>query len=115
MRMSKGAVGVVLALALIAAACSSKDTTTTPPQQAAVAITGFKFLPDTVKVPRGSTVTWTNNDTAPHTATVDSGTEFASANITTGTTFSHQFLTAGTFNYHCAVHATMAHAVVIVQ
>ncbi len=115
MRVSAFGVGAVLALALVVAACSSKDSTTQPPQQAAVAITGFKFLPDTVKVPVGSTVTWTNNDTAPHTATVDAGTEFSSPHITQNGTFSHQFTTAGTFIYHCAVHAVMAHAVIIVQ
>jgi plastocyanin len=115
MRVTAVGMGAVLALALTVAACSSKDSTTQPPQQAAVTISGFKFLPDTVTVPRGSTVTWTNNDTAPHTATVDSGTEFASPHIAQNGTFSHQFTTAGTFSYHCAVHASMAHAVIIVQ
>ncbi len=115
MRVRGRAAGVVLALALTVAACSSSDKTTSPPAQNAVSITGFKFVPDTIRVAQGSTVTWTNSDAATHTATVDSGTEFDSGQLTTGASFSHQFNTAGTFMYHCAIHASMAHAVVIVQ
>ncbi len=115
MRVTAVVLGAVLTLGLIAAGCSSSDKTTAPPQQATVTISGFKFAPDTVRVTKGSTVTWTNNDAAPHTATVDAGTEFDTGHITTGNSASHQFNTAGTFTYHCAVHAAMAHAVVIVQ
>src|SRR3712207_9522603 len=37
----------------------------------AVAIQNFSFSPGTVTVNVGDTVTWTNNDEAPHTATAD--------------------------------------------
>lgn len=116
MRSKFAGFGAVLVLALVVAACSSsKDSTSAPPQQVSVAITGFKFLPDTVTVPKGSTVTWTNNDTPAHTVTSDNGSELASGNVAKSGTFAHQFMTAGTYTYHCAIHATMPHAVVIVQ
>ena len=39
-----------------------------------VEIRGFKFVPDTLAVAPGDTITWTNRDLAPHTATsVDEG------------------------------------------
>ena len=37
----------------------------------AVAIHRFAFEPATLTISRGDTVTWTNRDTAPHTATAD--------------------------------------------
>ena len=36
-----------------------------------VEIKGFAFNPPTITVPAGTTVTWTNQDAAPHTATAD--------------------------------------------
>ncbi len=34
-------------------------------------IKAFKFVPDTLKVRVGDTITWTNHDIVPHTATAD--------------------------------------------
>lgn len=39
------------------------------PVEHAVTITGFKFEPETVIAAPGDTVTWTNTDIVPHTAT----------------------------------------------
>ncbi|OED42459.1 hypothetical protein AB833_07450 [Chromatiales bacterium (ex Bugula neritina AB1)] len=36
-----------------------------------VEITGFKFVPATITVKAGDTITWLNKDIAPHTATAD--------------------------------------------
>ncbi len=36
-----------------------------------VDIADFKFGPETIEVATGTKVTWTNSDTAPHTATAD--------------------------------------------
>ena len=54
----------------------------------------------------GSTVTWTNDDSAAHTATADDGS-FDSSSIAPGATFSQAFDTAGTFAYHCSIHPNM--------
>lgn len=34
-----------------------------------VSITGFKFVPETISVSPGDTITWSNEDIVPHTAT----------------------------------------------
>jgi plastocyanin len=66
-------------------------------------IVGFKYgaAPATVKV--GTKVTWTNLDTAPHTATADDNS-FDSGNLQKGDAYSFTPQKAGTFDYYCALH-----------
>jgi plastocyanin len=81
---------------------------------AAVEIKDFAFNPPTLEVAVGTTVTWTNNDTAPHTATQNpSGSGFQSGRIDNGGTFSYTFDTAGTFDYFCEFHPNMTGTVVV--
>ena len=72
----------------------------------AVTIANFAFGPASLSVAAGTTVTWTNNDSAAHTATADDGS-FDSSSIAPGATFSQSFDTAGTFAYHCSIHPNM--------
>ncbi len=106
---------VVLVLAV--SACTTPSATTSgggnaPGGAAAVAITNFAFNPATITVKVGTTVTWTNNDSAPHTITADDGS-FNSGDIGQGKTYSHTFSSAGTFPYHCTVHPFMKATVVV--
>ena len=78
------------------------------------------FIPSTVTIPMGGTVTWENGDTAAHTATGGSATEgpsgvFDSSLIMAGSSFSHTFEDAGTFDYFCMVHPWMAGTVIVVD
>jgi plastocyanin len=78
----------------------------------AVTIANFSFQPATVTVQVGDSVTWTNQDGAPHTATADDGS-FDSGTLSQGDTGSHTFDTAGTFAYHCEIHPNMTGSVVV--
>jgi plastocyanin len=82
----------------------------------AVDIPGHSFSPADITVPVGTTVTWTNHDKDPHTATNDDGSAvtFDSGMLTTGKSFSFTFSTAGKFPYHCTFHSEM-HGTVTVQ
>ncbi|KAG9067083.1 hypothetical protein KI688_012996 [Linnemannia hyalina] len=71
-----------------------------------VTIKDFKFVPQVVNINPGDKVTWTNNDSADHTATADAGS-FDSGLIATGKSFSHTFTTAATLSYHCTIHPYM--------
>ncbi len=75
-------------------------------------IKGFTFIPDTITISRGDTVTWTNLDSVPHTAT---GDDFDSGNLAKGQSWSHTFNIAGTFAYICTIHPYMHGEVVIVE
>lgn len=77
-----------------------------------VAIDDFAFVPATVTVRVGTTVTWTNRDEEPHTVAAGDGT-FHSPGMGTGATFSHTFTTAGTFDYVCSIHPMMHGSVVV--
>jgi len=79
-----------------------------------VAIKGYAFSPSTLTINVGDTVTWTNEDTAPHTVTVTNGpVKFDSGNLAKGQSFSYTFTVAGTYGYYCAVHPDMVGQVVV--
>ena len=73
----------------------------------------------------GTTVTWTNNDGAPHSVAATDGPStgakttglFDSGNLGSGQTFSFTFDKAGTYYYDCTLHAAQAsmHGTVVVQ
>jgi len=71
-----------------------------------VELNGYKFVPDTVTVKAGTTVTWINKDNAPHTVTADDGS-FESGSLGNSQSWSKTFDKAGTFTYHCSIHASM--------
>ncbi len=88
-------------------------TRTRPRTTVQVAIQNFAFSPRTLTIAPGDTVVWTQQDSAPHTVTSDTGAWTASADLGSGQTFSHTFTTAGTFPYHCAVHPNMTATIVV--
>jgi plastocyanin len=91
-------------------------TETAPPEvtnaqnTASVEIKGFAFNPASITVKKGTTVTWKQQDSAPHTIT---GTGFESGNLAKGQAFSHTFNDAGTFDYHCSLHPSMKGKVIV--
>jgi len=100
-----------------AAAAATTDTTnpgSAAPAAGAVAVSiaNYAFDPATLEVAAGTTVTWTNNDTVPHTVTA-TDKSFDSGNLAPGATFSHTFATAGSFEYICQYHAAMKATVTV--
>ena len=76
------------------------------------------FIPHTVTIGVGETVTWENTDNAAHTATGGSAVDgpsgvFDSSLIMTGGSYSNTFDTAGTYPYLCMVHPWMQGTVVV--
>ena len=89
---------------------TSTNTTTPPASTADVNIQNFAFNPAVLTVKAGTTVTWTNNDSATHQIKSDT---FNSAGLSRGQKFSHQFNSAGTFNYSCAIHPSMTGQIIV--
>ncbi len=91
------------------------DAGEAPPGDAvAMDIKNFKYGEPELAVPVGTTVTWTNQDGAPHTVTSDDGGKTVqSGTLNTGDTFSYTFEEAGTVTYHCEFHAQMKASVVV--
>jgi plastocyanin len=72
-----------------------------------VAIDYFSFSPQTIVVPVGTTVTWTNHDNVPHVVTSANNRFNKSSVLKAGETFSNTFVTAGTYSYFCSIHPQM--------
>ena len=92
---------------------SNPAPNTTPPHES-VSIVNFAFSPTTITIKAGTTVTWTNNDSTPHTVTSDIGS-FTSQTLQTQGSFSHTFNVVGTYSYHCRIHPSMHGTVVVTQ
>ncbi|HET7702654.1 MAG TPA: plastocyanin/azurin family copper-binding protein [Candidatus Limnocylindrales bacterium] len=91
-----------------AAASPSALGTCAPADDGAVAtvtvrIASFAYSPETVEAKVGDVVTWTNEDGAPHTATLEDGS-CTTDTLTTGSSGSLVFSVAGTYSYKCAIH-----------
>ena len=74
---------------------------------------GFAFSPATLTIAKGTTVTWTNTTTAPHTVTSDNNAFTGDSDIEPSNTFQMTFNTAGTFTYHCEFHPYMKATIVV--
>ena len=83
------------------------------PAPVTVKIDNFAFDAQTITVPPGATVTWINDDDAPHTVVAADGKSFRSRTLDTGETFSFTFASAGTWDYFCSVHPHMTGKVVV--
>lgn len=80
--------------------------------ESTVTIVGFAFAPPEIDVAAGATVTWTNQDQVPHTATAEDGS-FDSGTIAASAEASQTFDTPGTYAYVCAFHSNMKGTVVV--
>jgi plastocyanin len=89
----------------IAAAAETAD----PPR---VVVKDFMFMPMSLTVKAGATVTWVNMDDEPHT--VVSNTQlFRSGALDTKETFSFKFSEPGTYHFTCSIHPRMVGTIVV--
>jgi plastocyanin len=77
-----------------------------------VTIKNFAFDPPTITVKVGTTVVWTNQDSANHSITSDTGI-WDSGGIAQGGTYTRVFDTLGTFTYKCGIHPTMKGTIIV--
>jgi plastocyanin len=128
---------LVLSLAALTGCATGQPGSTKPsgssPTSSAVnsdiTLVSLNFMPETITVSAGDTVTWVNGESITHTIT--SGT-FSDVDETTGLrgseapdglfderldekggTFSYTFETAGTYPYFCDIHDGMNATVVV--
>ncbi|HZQ27948.1 MAG TPA: plastocyanin/azurin family copper-binding protein [Acidimicrobiales bacterium] len=124
------AVVAAVAVASVLGGCSStKKPAAVPPAGVQAEIKVFAFLPNPLKVAKGVTVTWTNQDDITHTVT--SGKRDYAPGDTGKVTAEHRdglfdftldgkgkaakftFTNAGTFHYFCSRHPGMEADVVV--
>jgi plastocyanin len=109
---------------LITAATIAFGVAPAPAQAADVSISNFAFMPSSITISQGDSVTWTwagpdtNHSVTSKSGQADSfdsdpGKTPSSLDHPPGDTFAHTFNTPGTFNYICKVHSFMTGKVVV--
>jgi plastocyanin len=106
------AVPAMIAMLLLFAASPCVTANDQPAAVNEVKIDNFVFGPETITVPVGATVTWTNKDDIPHTSVSTDGV-FKSKVLDTDEKFSYTFAKAGTYPYYCTIHPKMTGKVVV--
>lgn len=89
--------------------------TDAPPKAAAsqVEIRNFAFAPNSMTVPVGTRVIWTNRDEEPHVIT-SAGKQFASSPaLDTSDTYAVTFSKPGTYAYYCSIHPMMVGTIIV--
>jgi plastocyanin len=86
------------------AACAPSTETGT----VSAGMANIAFNPASISASVGDVITWTNNDSAPHTATVRSDPTCTTDSLESGATGSIVFNTAGSYEFFCKIHPTMA-------
>jgi YVTN family beta-propeller protein len=80
--------------------------------QSTVSIAKFAFVPDTITISAGQSVTWTNNDPVAHTVTSDDKI-WDSGDLSPNATFTQTFSQPGTYAYRCTIHPFIRGTVVV--
>jgi plastocyanin len=78
-----------------------------------VDIKDFMYAPASLEIPVGATVTWSNRDAAPHTATAQDREALQSGTLKPGDSYSQTFDQPGRFDYFCEFHANMKGTIVV--
>lgn len=119
------AISVIILFSLIFAivGCSKKSKNNNPVSPPSgtdqVIMQNISYIPQSLTVNKGATVTWINKDPFDHTVT--SGTPgnpsglFDSGDIAPNGTFSYTFDSTGTYLYYCKIHLDKMTGTIIVK
>jgi len=91
-------------------AVAAPDESTSAKASGSVDMIDYKFVPKTVTISAGDTVTWNNTGEEDHDA---DGNGFSSGTVEPGEDASARFANAGTFKYICTFHPDMKGTVVV--
>jgi plastocyanin len=110
-----GIAAIILVFAMVAGRAgnsSSAAAAEKPAAETAIKIDNFTFSPNTLTLPVGSTVRWTNHDDIPHNV-VSEDKSFKSKVMDTDEQFSYTFTKPGTYTYFCSIHPKMTGKIVV--
>lgn len=97
--------------------CSAAGDEASGNDTAQVSIKLFRFDPEILEVPVGTTVVWSNGDAIQHSVTNGTpgspGSAFDSDFFTEGQTWSYTFTEAGEYPYFCKRHNSMQGKIIV--
>ena len=95
-------------------ATQSSQSSQAPTSANTVTIQNFAFLPGDITIKKGTTVTWTNNDSTAHSVNeTDNQKGPDSGDLNPGDKYSFNFDQTGTFKYRCNLHPEMLGTVTV--
>jgi plastocyanin len=77
-----------------------------------VDIKSYAFSPQSLTIKPGTTVTWTNSDSVPHTVTANDKS-FDSGTLNSGGAYAFTFTEPGTYTYYCQIHPSMKGTIIV--
>ena len=105
--------GILLTSPFTVAVCAQMaHEATAATEGAKVSIANFAFAPEQITIAPGESVTWTNDDGAPHGLEFHDGARGTDL-LLPGASFSRRFDRPGTYDYNCSVHPYMTGRVVV--
>lgn len=112
-RAAAVAVAAVLGLSLagLGGGLASAEGGATASRAARVTIAGFSYKPATLRVAKGTRVSFANDSNTAHTAT--RAGSFTTGRIKPGRSVAIRFARKGTFAYHCTIHPFMHGKIVV--
>jgi len=105
--------GTEVTIYLTAGSAQGTPEAGNPAPAVVVDISNFAYVPSSITVPVGGTITWTNHDTTAHTVTAQDRTVLQSGTIKPGASYTQTFTKAGTYTYFCEFHAGMTGTVIV--
>jgi plastocyanin len=106
-------IGVLLTGAFILAVCVQVAHAASAVKEGSkVSIANFAFTPAEITIAPGESVTWTNDDGAPHGLEYNDGVKGTDV-LLPGASFSRRFDRTGTYDYNCSVHPYMTGRVIV--
>ncbi len=102
-----------LCCGVLAPAWAAKTDAPAKSATSQVEIRNFAFAPNSMTVPVGTRVVWTNRDEEPHVIT-SAGKQFAtSPALDTSDTYAVTFSKPGTYAYYCSIHPMMVGTIIV--
>ena len=106
-------IGPVLGVGLLLAACAPQAAAEPVATSVVDLPPSYRFAPEAITVPDGTTVTWTNSDNFTHNVRLlDDGGDVL--NLAPGESVSHTFSGPGEHRYDCSFHPNDMSGVVVV-
>jgi plastocyanin len=118
-RVGAAYLSLLAASAVLIFGCGSDGGGTDPTTSSAnpgaktVTIEDYLYKPAAITVPKGTTISFTNRDSTPHTATSKDSGLFESGSIDTGKSGEVTLEESGTFAYYCLFHPFMKGTIIV--
>ena len=105
--------GILLTSPFTFAVCAQIAHAANPAKEGAkVSIANFAFAPAEITIAPGESVTWTNDDGAPHGLEFNDGAPGTDL-LLPKASFSRRFDQPGTYDYNCSVHPYMTGRIIV--